>query len=168
MPLLSKIIFDKHDRDGSGTIDASELKEIAYQLGHPMTDAQIAEGLKEIDLDGSGELNYEEFKRWWAQKDRFSQLGGTAGDDEATASQDEQAAAAWAAWLDSTVKHFAYFDKDHSGSIDRAEFHGLYANLKANGYHVSSEEAAMRALDANNDGEISLKEYISWLRSGNK
>eukprot|EP00730_Choanoeca_flexa_P012308 TRINITY_DN393_c0_g1_i2.p1 TRINITY_DN393_c0_g1~~TRINITY_DN393_c0_g1_i2.p1 ORF type:complete len:169 (+),score=51.15 TRINITY_DN393_c0_g1_i2:46-552(+) len=164
MPLLSKIIFNKHDKDGSGSIDASELKEIAYQLGHPMTDAQIAEGLKEIDLDGSGELNYDEFKRWWAQKDRFSQLSGVAAEDEAQASKDEQAAAAWASWLDGTVKHFAYFDKDHSGTIDRNEFKSLYENLKGSGYHLTSESDAMMALDRNGDGEISLKEYIAWLR----
>ena len=35
---------------------------------------QIASSLKVIDKDHSGKISYDEFKKWWAQKDRFEVL----------------------------------------------------------------------------------------------
>lgn len=36
-------------------------------------------------------------------------------------------------WLGHVTSHFAYFDKDHSGTISRDEFPALYKNLREAG-----------------------------------
>ncbi|EGD81206.1 hypothetical protein PTSG_11241 [Salpingoeca rosetta] len=155
MPLLSRIIFDAHDQDKSGNIDASELKAIVYKLGHPMSDEEIETSLRIIDKDQSGKITYDEFKKWWAQKDRFQVLK-----DE---QENQKKAEEWAQWLQVTTDHFNYFDKDRNGAISREEFASLYDNLKQS-YDLGSLDDALAELDANHDGSISLKEYVRWLR----
>ncbi|XP_063685150.1 uncharacterized protein LOC134819254 [Bolinopsis microptera] len=51
-------IFDKkHD----GFIDPSELKHIMTNIGEDMGDSEIAEMMKEADVDNDGKLSYDEF-----------------------------------------------------------------------------------------------------------
>jgi Ca2+-binding EF-hand superfamily protein len=53
---ISRILFDKHDKDNSGTISVKELGELCYEKGHHFTDAELAEAIKIVDKDGSGEV----------------------------------------------------------------------------------------------------------------
>ena len=46
----------------TGTIDAHVLKEILLALDETMTEADVDEMVDEIDEDGSGAVDYEEFK----------------------------------------------------------------------------------------------------------
>ena len=57
-----KIIFSEIDSDGSGSIDAAELKVAYRKLGSkaPST-KEILETIAEIDDDGDGEVNFAEF-----------------------------------------------------------------------------------------------------------
>jgi hypothetical protein len=56
--------FALFDVDGSGEIDAEELKSVAKKLGVPMSDDDIAEAMAVMDEDGSGEVDLEEFTSW--------------------------------------------------------------------------------------------------------
>lgn len=51
---LSRLMFDKYDKDHGGTIDAQEFKLLCYDLGHHMTDAELAIAIREIDNSGNG------------------------------------------------------------------------------------------------------------------
>lgn len=53
--------FKVFDRDGSGTISASELKAVMKSLGENLSDAEIDEMIREADKDQSGTIDYEEF-----------------------------------------------------------------------------------------------------------
>eukprot|EP00118_Oscarella_pearsei_P011837 m.82612 g.82612 ORF g.82612 m.82612 type:complete len:73 (+) comp36302_c0_seq2:289-507(+) len=61
------------------------------------------------------------------------------------------------------IDFFKYYDKDHSGDIDRKEFKAVYDQLKAGGHRLGSFEEAITALDTSGDGLISLNEYVNWL-----
>ena len=50
--------------------------------------------------------------------------------------------------------------QDQSGSIDGGEFQSLYDNLKQNSYPIGTYEEGLKALDADGDGQITLKEYF--------
>ena len=52
-------IFKVFDKDSSGFINASELKEVSSKLGRNMTDEDVKEMIKEADLDQDGKINYE-------------------------------------------------------------------------------------------------------------
>merc|ERR1711981_192258 len=54
--------FKSFDLNGDGTITKDELKEsIAAAYGETKTDEEIDEMIGEVDTDGDGKVNYEEF-----------------------------------------------------------------------------------------------------------
>ncbi len=56
-----KQAFDLFDADGSGVIDANELKEAMRALGFEVTKKQDDEMIEEVDQDGSGTIDLDEF-----------------------------------------------------------------------------------------------------------
>lgn len=53
--------FRVFDRDGNGYITSNELKNVMITLGEYLTPDEVEELVKEADLDGDGQINYEEF-----------------------------------------------------------------------------------------------------------
>ena len=47
------------DRDGDGYIDAKELRYLLTTLGEKLTDAEVDEIIKDVDVDGDGKVNYQ-------------------------------------------------------------------------------------------------------------
>ena len=54
-------VFETFDRNGSGGIDLEELEAAFKVLGVPVSKAHAEKMLAEADLDGSGEIGFEEF-----------------------------------------------------------------------------------------------------------
>ena len=52
-------VFKVFDKDSSGFISASELKEVSSKLGRNLTDEDVKEMMKETDLDEDGKISYE-------------------------------------------------------------------------------------------------------------
>ena len=53
--------FDLFDTDGSGTIDAKELKVAMRALGFEPKKEEIKKMISDIDSDGSGTIDFNEF-----------------------------------------------------------------------------------------------------------
>mmetsp|Transcript_127551 Transcript_127551/g.271950 ORF Transcript_127551/g.271950 Transcript_127551/m.271950 type:complete len:453 (+) Transcript_127551:54-1412(+) len=53
--------FSRFDMDGDGVISESELQAMFKKLGKPLTRQQLREVLREVDEDGNGNLDFEEF-----------------------------------------------------------------------------------------------------------
>mmetsp|Transcript_13119 Transcript_13119/g.31022 ORF Transcript_13119/g.31022 Transcript_13119/m.31022 type:complete len:148 (-) Transcript_13119:128-571(-) len=53
--------FNKFDKDGSGTIDASELKATLNAVGQSPSDEEIFQMISQVDDDNSGEIEFSEF-----------------------------------------------------------------------------------------------------------
>merc|ERR1712224_503705 len=51
--------FKVFDKDGNGFISAAELRHIMTNLGEKLTDEEIDEMIREADIDGDGQINYE-------------------------------------------------------------------------------------------------------------
>ncbi|OAY66029.1 Caltractin [Ananas comosus] len=56
-----KEAFDLFDIDGSGTIDGKELNVAMRALGFEMTEEQINQMIADVDKDGSGAIDFDEF-----------------------------------------------------------------------------------------------------------
>ena len=58
-----KSAFNMFDKDGSGKIDNSEVAELLLgeELGNLVSKAAIEEALAEIDENGDGEIDFDEF-----------------------------------------------------------------------------------------------------------
>merc|ERR1711998_604388 len=56
-----KEAFDLFDTDGSGAIDAKELKVAMQALGFEPTAAEIQKMVQDLDIDGNSTIEFEEF-----------------------------------------------------------------------------------------------------------
>lgn len=57
-----KDAFAVFDTDGSGLISRSELKGLLNNLGQLVSDEELDAMMGEVDKDGNGEIDFEEFK----------------------------------------------------------------------------------------------------------
>nr|AVA17384.1 putative Per a 6 allergen variant [Periplaneta americana] len=58
---LLKKAFDAFDREKNGFISTDMVGTILEMLGHPLDDDMLEEIISEVDADGSGELEFQEF-----------------------------------------------------------------------------------------------------------
>ncbi|XP_022760201.1 calmodulin-2/4 isoform X1 [Durio zibethinus] len=56
-----KEAFKVFDKDQNGYISATELRHVMINLGEKLTDEEVEQMIKEADLDGDGQVNYDEF-----------------------------------------------------------------------------------------------------------
>ena len=145
---LSRVMFDKFDKDGSGTIDAGEFKFLVYDLGYFLNDTELKTGLQQIDSNGNGSIEYDEFKRWWSGTDRMEKLKLS----------DEQLAA-----RQKSVEVFQAYDKERKGFIDTKNFPAFYYRLKESGLTSLGQAECLNDLDGNGDGSIQFNEYMDWI-----
>uniref|UniRef100_A0A8C9VB54 Calmodulin 3a (phosphorylase kinase, delta) n=1 Tax=Scleropages formosus TaxID=113540 RepID=A0A8C9VB54_SCLFO len=70
-----KEAFSLFDKDGDGTITTKELGTVMRSLGQNPTEAELQdminevdEMIREADIDGDGQVNYEEFVQMMTAK----------------------------------------------------------------------------------------------------
>ncbi|KAJ9700489.1 hypothetical protein PVL29_006014 [Vitis rotundifolia] len=56
-----KEAFKVFDKDQNGYISATELRHVMINLGEKLTDEEVEQMIREADLDGDGQVNYDEF-----------------------------------------------------------------------------------------------------------
>ena len=67
-------IFDQIDKDSSGFIESSEVKELLERLWErPVHDAEIAEATAALDTDQDSKVSFAEFSSWWLKSDMLLQ-----------------------------------------------------------------------------------------------
>nr|XP_053654658.1 neo-calmodulin-like [Cherax quadricarinatus] len=71
-------IFDKH---GRGYICASDLRAVLQCLGEDLSEEEIEDMIREVDIDGDGRIDFEEFVK---------ALGENDGDDEDDQKDEEE------------------------------------------------------------------------------
>ncbi|KAJ8309338.1 hypothetical protein KUTeg_014212 [Tegillarca granosa] len=59
--------FSLFDSDGGGTISGSELGTVMRSLGQNPTEMELEAMIKEVDQDGNGEIDFEEFIQMMAE-----------------------------------------------------------------------------------------------------
>jgi calmodulin len=49
------------DKDGNGFVSAVEFRHVMTNLGEKLTDDEVDEMIREADVDGDGQVDYNEF-----------------------------------------------------------------------------------------------------------
>ena len=58
-------IFKVFDKEGNGFISVAELSHVMISLGEEITEEEVKEMIKEADIDGDGQVSYEDFKKFY-------------------------------------------------------------------------------------------------------
>lgn len=59
MPRAQSFCLSPDTQDGNGYISAAELRHVMTNLGEKLTDEEVDEMIREADIDGDGQVNYE-------------------------------------------------------------------------------------------------------------
>ena len=136
--------FEMFDDDNSGAIDASEMRAAMKALGQDYTKKECKAMISELDEDGDGDLDIDEFLVLMAPM--LLKM-----EDEGTVMTKDD--------LDKVKAAFQKFDTDGSGEIDAVE---LCAAMRKLGHKMNIEqcEQAIASVDEDESGEIDLNEFI--------
>ncbi|TPX33978.1 hypothetical protein SmJEL517_g03191 [Synchytrium microbalum] len=134
--------FDLFDTDGSGTIDAKELKVAMRALGFEPKKEEIRRMIAEIDKNGSGSIDFAEFLELMASK---------------MSEKDSR---------EEILKAFRLFDDDDTGKIT---FKNLKRVARELGENLTDEELQemIDEADRDGDGEINEEEFLRIMKKTN-
>lgn len=127
-----KEAFELFDKNGDGRVTASELGIVMHSLGHAPTDQELVDMVNEIDEDGNGSIEFDEFVTMMSRK---------VMDSESDKELQEA---------------FQVFDKDSDGFISPVELRFVMMNL---GEQLSEQEVTdmIREADIDGDGKVNFE-----------
>jgi centrin-1 len=137
-----KEAFDLFDTDGSGSIDAKELKVAMRALGFEPKKEEIRKMVQDADKEGTGKIDFAEFLEMMTAK---------------MAERDP---------LEEIKKAFRLFDSEERGKIS---FKDLKKVAKELGENMTDEELQemIDEADRDGDGEINEEEFIRVMKKTN-
>ncbi|KAF4668507.1 hypothetical protein FOZ61_006348 [Perkinsus olseni] len=131
--------FNTFDADGSGTIDAEEMKLLLEAIGESPTEEELFRFMSDVDEDGTGEIEFAEFLRAFEK-----QRGGQSEiEDEADT-------------LDAFVALGG--NRDSTGFVDRDK---LIKIIKEEFGMTIKIDRLVEELDRDQDGKINFSEFAS-------
>lgn len=126
--------FKMFDLNGDGKISRHELGTVLRSLGESLTDRDLEQMIRDVDADGDGEIDLQEFINLNAtESTRAAPSSDSAGDGEALQSA------------------FNVFDSDKDGYISAWELHKVLSSLGDN--HVSLDECRYMISCVDKDGD---------------
>ena len=134
--------FDLFDTDGSGTIDAKELKVAMRALGFEPKKDEIKKMISDIDIDNSGTIDFNEFLEMMTAK---------------MSEKDSR---------EEILKAFRLFDYDETNKIS---FENLKRVADELGENMTDDELHEMIQEADRDGdhEISEDEFLRIMKKTN-
>lgn len=137
-----KQAFDIFDEDGGGDISTRELARVMKLLGQTPSPDQLNQIVQEVDSDGSGTIDFDEFLVMMVMQLREEKKG-----------EDE-----------SVLRDcFRLYDTDGDNYIDYPEFkkslEGCDANPKIEEWEI---QALFADADKNGDAKIDIDEWCVW------
>mmetsp|Transcript_8479 Transcript_8479/g.21733 ORF Transcript_8479/g.21733 Transcript_8479/m.21733 type:complete len:310 (+) Transcript_8479:100-1029(+) len=165
MKLSAEDVFRMYDADGSGSIDADELRGVLFACGVTCKgdSFQMAKRLLKLDKPGAT-CNFATFDKWWKATYAKSRA--------ARSTMLEKLGKEIAEFLIPELKSlYAEFDADCSGALDKAEFEKFYPRLKDFlGYPIPPLAECLAEMDSQRtakaeafeDGEVSYDEFETW------
>lgn len=139
--------FALFDKDNDGYITSKELFTVMRALRIESTDDEIKDMIRNVDVDGSGTVDFNEFLKMMSRSTAFRRQ-----DSEFNRRHEE----------DEMRQAFRIFDIDDNGYIDARELKMTMCNL---GEDLSDKDVKkmMKLADKNGDGKIDYEEFIQMM-----
>lgn len=127
--------FEMFDKDKDGTITAKELANVLKTLNQEPSDAELREMISEVDVNGDGRIDFEEFVILMNRRSKEVD------------SEEE------------VINAFRVFDKEGGGMISAVELRHIMTTL---GDRLTEEEVEemIREADVDGDGYINYDEFV--------
>ncbi|CAI2356165.1 unnamed protein product [Caenorhabditis sp. 36 PRJEB53466] len=130
-------LFNMFDTDGSGAIGNEELKQAMISIGLHANKAEIDNVIKEVDADGNGEIDFEEFCACMKKSQNIVK------------STNEEL----------IRECFEVFDQDRNGIITENEF--KYIAKEFGDFDDELAEKVFRELDVSANGHLSADQFAT-------
>jgi len=129
------------DKEGEGVITRKILTSTMQALGQNPTEAEIQDMIKDVDVDGNGEVDFEEFvlmlhARMQQKIDPKEELKDI----------------------------FSILDRDSNGLVSRHELKYMWGQL---GVPLTDNDVdeLMRDIDLDKDGQMSLDDFMNYMKT---
>lgn len=136
-----KETFKIFDRNNDGNISTTELGKIIRILRQNPTESEMQDMINEIDADGNGVIDFDEFLTLMG---RIMKSSDQCDDEE-------------------FQEAFRVFDLNSDGFITANELHSVMTSL---GEKITNDEIAemIAEVDKDDDGRIDYEEFVRMLR----
>ena len=139
-----KEAFDMFDKDGGGTISCNEIVKIMKNFGYPIKKSEAQKMISEIDDNGDGEIDFEEFVTLMERQTNYVE-------------ESEE---------DLVLRAFKSFDKDHDGKITNYEFRYILTMLGFDEKFTEDEvDTLFKECDLDNDGILVYQDFINFWKN---
>lgn len=135
--------FKMFDLNGDGKISRVELGTILRSLGESLTEAELDQMIKDVDADGDGEIDLQEFINLNINTKR-----GMSASSNAAEEGDEALQSA-----------FDVFDSDKDGFISAGELHRVLSSLGDDRISLDDCQYMISCVDADGDQKVDFKEF---------
>lgn len=132
-----KEAFSLFDNNGDGTITTGELGIVMRSLGQNPTENELQDMINEVDVDGNGTIDFNEYLTMMAQKMK-----------DTDSAEDIREA-------------FRVFDKDGNGYISAPELR--FAMTKLGEMTDEEVEELIKETDIDGDGQVSFEEFVTMI-----
>ncbi|CAI8605441.1 unnamed protein product [Vicia faba] len=127
-------VFRKFDVNSDGKISSYELGSIMGSLGQPTTEEELDNMIREVDADGDGHINLEEFIELNTKDIDSNEI------------------------LENLKDAFSVFDIDKNGSISAEELHNVMVSLGDQCSLIECQKM-IGGVDSDGNGMIEFEEF---------
>ena len=133
-----KAAFELFDKDRDGAINNKELGTVMRNLGQNPSEEELKQMIKEIDMDGNGVIDFNEFLYLMVKK-----MKGNDTEEE-------------------LLEAFKVFDRDGNGYVTSHELRNVMMSLCENTTPEEVEEMVKEA-DIDGDGQVDYQEFVKMM-----
>lgn len=134
--------FDMFDKDHSGSISSKEFLKVLKNLGQNVTKEEAENILKDLDQDGSGEIEFEEFISYMRKIKIQEELNEE----------------------DVVIKAFQSFDGNKDDVITVMEFREILCKVGQDRFTDDEVDEIFKEAELMNDGQLNYREFVQSLR----